>query len=255
MFESSLIDLETRQHSRSKWASLPIAIALHGAVLASVGVAQVWNVAEVGDPEIVTPFQVSLIPSLPSAPTEGSAGPKPQPVPKPAPEPAPAPTQPDTEAIQDAPVPGPRPDTSTGSESAWTGPGDEHSVDVGPSNGSSTGSGPAVAPAPVIPAAAPPQDEILTVGGAVSRPVQLTGQPPRYTKIAIRARLEGTVVVEAVIDERGRVSNVRVLRGLPMGLDKAAVDAVQDWTFEPAKLGGRSVKVRYSLTVKFQLQG
>jgi protein TonB len=255
MFESSLIDLDARQHSR-KWASLPIAIVLHGAVLASVGIAQVWNVEAVGDPEIVTPFQVTLIPSLPAAPTGGSeTQPKPTTPPKPKPE---TPVQPDIERIQDAPVPDSRPEDSTGPvvlEGPQTGVIDEHSVDSGPSNGPSTGPGPVDVPVQVIPVAAPPKDEILTVGGAVSRPVQLAGQPPRYTKVALHARIEGTVVVEALIDERGRVSNVRVLRGLPMGLDKAAVEAVQSWTFEPAKLGARPVKVYYSLTVKFQLHG
>jgi len=254
MFESSLIDLDARQHSRRKWAPLPIAIALHGAVLASVGFAQVWNVAEVGDPELVTPFHVSFVPSLPPAPATRQQA-QPATPPKPRPEPQRL-AQPDTERIPEALEP--RTDTSTGPsvpESPWTGPGDEHSVDAGPSNGPLPGPGPADAPIEIVPVAAPPQDEILTVGGAVSRPVQLTGQPPRYTKTALHARVEGNVIVEAVIDERGRVSNVRVLRGLPMGLDQAAVDAVRSWTFEPAKLGGRPVKVYYSLTVKFQLKG
>jgi protein TonB len=105
-----------------------------------------------------------------------------------------------------------------------------------------------------VPAAAAPADEVLYVGGAVSRPVLLSGPPPRYTKVALHARVEGAVIVQAMIDERGRVQDVRVLRGLPMGLDQAAVEAVMDWTFEPAKLQGRSVKVYYTLTVNFRLQ-
>jgi TonB family protein len=47
---------------------------------------------------------------------------------------------------------------------------------------------------------------------------------------------------------------VRVLKGLPMGLDHAAVDAVQKWKFKPATLEGRPVKVYYVLTVNFQVQ-
>ena len=61
-------------------------------------------------------------------------------------------------------------------------------------------------------------------------------------------------IVEAIIDTGGNVTNVRVLKGLPMGLDRAAVEAVQRWKFKPAMLEGRPVKVYYVLTVNFQVQ-
>ena len=253
MFESSLIDLEARQHSRPKWAPLPIAIALHGAVLVSVGVAQVWNVAPVGEPYTVTPYTSVLLPEIPAAAPTNRGRTQPTAPEPPKPETL---TQPDAEAMPDKPVLDPSPVLSTGPvmDGPSTGEGDPYSVFTGPSNGPQIGPSLSNGPIEIVPVAAPVQDEILTVGGAVSRPVQRTGQPPRYTKVAQRARIEGTVVLAAVIDERGRVSEVRVLRGLPMGLDQAAVDTVQDWTFEPAKLGGRPVKVYYTLTVKFQLQ-
>jgi protein TonB len=253
MFESSLIDLEARQHSRRKWAPLPIAIALHGAVLASIGVAQVWNVAPVGEPDTVVPYTVCLLPEIPAA--APPSGGRPQTT---APEPPKPETisQPDTETMPDKPSLDSTPETSTGpvAEGPQTGEVDPNSVYTGPSSGPLTGPRPVDAPIPAVPVAAPVEDKILTVGGAVSRPVQLTGQAPRYTKVALHARVEGTVILKAVIDERGRVSNVHVLSGLPMGLDQAAVDTVQDWTFEPAKLAGRPVKVFYTLTLKFQLQ-
>ncbi len=254
MFESSLIDLDAKQHSRRKWAPLPIAIALHGAVLASVGVAQVWNVAQLGEPEIVTPFHVSFVPPLEQAATGGREK-QPEAPPKPRPE---APVQPDVDRVPDAPVPDSEPDTSTGlavSEGRSTGEGVEGSVDVGPSDGFLPGPGSADAPVPSVSVAAPAQDEILTVGGAVSRPVLLRGEQPRYSKIALGARIQGTVILRAVIDERGFVADVQVLSGLSMGLDQAVVDTVRDWVFEPAKLEGRPVKVRYTLTVKFELRG
>jgi protein TonB len=62
------------------------------------------------------------------------------------------------------------------------------------------------------------------------------------------------VIVEAIIDENGRVTNVKVLKGLPMGLDRSAVEAVQRWRFKPAMFQGRPVKVYYVLTVNFQVQ-
>jgi periplasmic protein TonB len=252
MFESSLIDLETSQQSRRKWAPLPIALALHGAVLATVCVAQVWNVEAVGEPETVVPYHVVSLPEIPAAstgarPTQPTTPVRPQ-----------TPVQPDIRQIPDEPVLDPAPHTSTG-PAVLDGPPteglEEYSVNVGPSNGPFPSTGPSDAPIVVVPVAAPPQDEILTVGGAVSRPVLRTGQPPRFPQIGRHARIQGDVILQAVIDERGRVSDVRVLRGLPMGIDQAAVDAVQSWIFEPAKLNGRPVRVYYTLTVKFQLKG
>lgn len=97
-------------------------------------------------------------------------------------------------------------------------------------------------------------DEPLRVGGGVSKPEIIERVQPQYTEVARKARLQGTVIVEAIIDENGRVTNVKVLKGLPMGLDRAAVEAVQKWRFKPAMFQGRPVKVYYSLTVNFQVQ-
>jgi periplasmic protein TonB len=77
---------------------------------------------------------------------------------------------------------------------------------------------------------------------------------PRYTEVARRAGMQGTVIVEAVIDEKGNATNVRILRGLPMGLDRAAVEAIQQTPFKPAMIGTRPVKVYYNLTVTFTIQ-
>ncbi len=90
--------------------------------------------------------------------------------------------------------------------------------------------------------------------GAVVRPVLVERVEPQYTETARRVRLEGTVIVQAVIDEEGRVVDVKILKPLPMGLDRAAVDAVSRWRFKPATLYGRPVKVYYSLTVNFRVQ-
>ena len=55
-------------------------------------------------------------------------------------------------------------------------------------------------------------------------------------------------------DEQGNVTNVEVLKGLPMGLAEAAVSAVKQWQFKPATLNGKPVAVYFNLTVNFQLQ-
>lgn len=77
---------------------------------------------------------------------------------------------------------------------------------------------------------------------------------PRYTPGALRAGVQGTVIVEAIIDEQGSVDNVRVLRGLPMGLDKSAIEAIQQWRFKPATMSNKPVKVYFTLTVNFTIQ-
>jgi protein TonB len=103
-------------------------------------------------------------------------------------------------------------------------------------------------------AAAAVAEEPLRVGGDVTRPEKLTAPPPVYTELARRGRVQGTVIVESVIDAEGNVTKTRVLKGLPMGLDQVALDAVQKWKFKPATLKGEPVKVYYTLTVNFKLQ-
>jgi TonB family protein len=91
------------------------------------------------------------------------------------------------------------------------------------------------------------------VGGDVSAPEKLYAPQPEYTHAALIARIEGPVVVQATIDEQGRVVAVKVLQGQPMGLTEAAVDKVRQWRFRPATVRGRPVSVYYNLTVTFRL--
>jgi TonB family protein len=100
----------------------------------------------------------------------------------------------------------------------------------------------------------PAEDEALRVGEGVSRPEKISGAPPVYTEMARKAGVNGTVILESIIDEQGDVTNVRVLQGLPMGLDQAAVEAVRTWKFKPAMFEGRPVKVYYTLTVNFKVE-
>jgi TonB family protein len=104
-------------------------------------------------------------------------------------------------------------------------------------------------------AAADPQgDKALHVGGAVTKPEKIYAMPPVYTEQARKARLQGVVILEGVIDRDGCVTDLQVLKPLPMGLDRAAVDAASGWVFKPATLAGRPVRVYYSLTINFEVQ-
>lgn len=106
-----------------------------------------------------------------------------------------------------------------------------------------------------VPDAPPPTEPTgpIRVGGDVRKPEKISGSDPQYTEVARRARVEGVVIVEAIIDKEGNVTNVKVLKGLPMGLDASAANAVKNWKFEPASLHGNPVAVYYTLTVNFQL--
>lgn len=107
-----------------------------------------------------------------------------------------------------------------------------------------------------IPAGPPPAEPEgpIQVGGDVRAPVKINSPSPAYTEIARKARIQGIVIVQAIIDKQGNVTNVKVLKGLPMGLDQAAADAVRKWKFKPATLNGKPVAVYYNLTVNFTLQ-
>lgn len=108
-----------------------------------------------------------------------------------------------------------------------------------------------------IPEGPPPSDQDtgpIQVGGDVRPPEKISAPQPQYSEIARKARIQGVVIVQAIIDKQGNVTNVKVLKGLPMGLEEAAVDAIKQWKFKPAMLNGRPVTVYYNLTVNFKLQ-
>jgi periplasmic protein TonB len=102
---------------------------------------------------------------------------------------------------------------------------------------------------------APPADPVgpLPVGGEVTRPVKISGPEPAYSELARRARIQGQVIVRATIDAEGRVTDLRLLKTLPMGLGDSTLAAVGQWRFTPGTLRGKPVPVLYDLTVIFGL--
>ncbi len=87
----------------------------------------------------------------------------------------------------------------------------------------------------------------------IVRPVRIYDPPPQYTELARIARIEGAVIVQAIIDHEGNVTEAEVLKGLPMGLDVSALQAVRQWRFAPARRQGKPVSVFYTLTIHFEL--
>ncbi|MCB1037403.1 MAG: energy transducer TonB [Acidobacteria bacterium] len=93
----------------------------------------------------------------------------------------------------------------------------------------------------------------LQIVGEVEAPVALEKVKPGYTELARRARLQGIVIVEAVINADGEVVDARIRKPLGLGLDESALDAVHQWRFAPATLRGQPVAVYMNLTVHFHL--
>lgn len=75
-----------------------------------------------------------------------------------------------------------------------------------------------------------------------------------YPEIAKRAGVEGTVYVEAFVDESGAVTKAAVVKGIGAGCDEAAVEAIKKTKFRPGKQRGKPVKVRMSIPIRFRLQ-
>jgi protein TonB len=113
------------------------------------------------------------------------------------------------------------------------------------------GGGDTLTPPPLPPTPVAPKTPIRV--SALQAPRKIKDVAPRYPAIAQASRVEGVVILEAVISEDGSVQDVRVLRSKAL-LDDAAVEAVRQWRFTPTLLGGQPVPVVMTVTVSFTLK-
>jgi TonB family protein len=93
----------------------------------------------------------------------------------------------------------------------------------------------------------------LRIGGTIKAPTKIRHVNPVYPPDAMDARVQGVVIIECRIEPDGTVSDVQVLRSIPM-LDEAAIQAVQQWEFTPTLLNGVPMPVIMTVTVNFTLQ-
>ena len=105
----------------------------------------------------------------------------------------------------------------------------------------------------VPPPPPPPPTPIVHVGGDIKPPRKVVDVAPVYPPLARAARVEGLVILEAVIAEDGSVRDIRVLRSVQL-LDGAAEEAVRQWRFTPTLLNGQPVPVVMTITVAFTLR-
>ena len=130
---------------------------------------------------------------------------------------------------------GPGTDGAGGGGDGGIGPG--NGPGFGPGDGGNQGSGP-------------------NRGGSVVMPAVLRNVKPRYTAEAMRRRIQGTVLVRAIVQPDGTIGDVRILRSLDpeFGLDQEAVRAAAQWLFRPAVMGGQPVPFVVSIELVFSLR-
>lgn len=212
---------------------------VHAAILSTIFVTQLLSLGPLPMPRTVLAFSDALpvrmmdIPLPP--PARGSAAPAEHTSANAAPIEAPSDIAPERDT----------PDASSGHELIGV-PG----VEAGVAGGIDLpGQGLRIEPPPPPP---PASREPIRLHAGMHAPRKIVNVPPRYPPHAQAARVEGTVVLDAVIDPTGRVTDVRVTHSVNL-LDQAALEAVRQWRFTPTLLNGEPVSILLTVTVRFTL--
>jgi periplasmic protein TonB len=240
LFED-LIESDVVAHKTSQGKTLPVSLVIHALILVLVLVVPLLTSEELPEPtSVVKAFFVE-----PAAPP-----PPPPPPPPPAPKAAVQPKTPIKPIAPDEPkftAPVEVPDQVKPEEGIDLGvdggvPGGVEGGVPGGVVGGVVGGLPD-APAPV---------QAVRVGGQIKEPKKLKDVKPNYPDIAKQARVQGVVILECTISPQGKVTDVKVLRGIPL-LDAAAIEAVKQWVYTPTLLNGVPVPVIMTVTVNFRL--
>ncbi len=116
-----------------------------------------------------------------------------------------------------------------------TGIGSGNGAGIGPGEGKGMGGG------------------VYQVGGSVRAPIVIYSVDPEFSEEARKAKFSGNVQVALIVDANGMPKNIRVERGVGMGLDEKAVEAVRQYRFKPATKDGKAVPVEIYVEVNFQI--
>ncbi len=106
-------------------------------------------------------------------------------------------------------------------------------------------------------AAVAPQTNQITghTAGGINTPVVLAKTTPKYTDEALRAKVSGVVLLQAVVRKDGRADNFKVIRGLGHGLEESAIrEIASNWKFRPATRQGKNIDSVVYVEVDFQLR-
>jgi protein TonB len=221
--------------SSRKWYSLPLSILVHAVVIAAAVIVPLMAADALPVPRSIVAFIAAAPPPLPPPPPAPSGV---------APRARPLLTSNPDAAPPEAPT-GIKPEFGLDPESS-AGKG----VDGGLPDGVA-GSGVVILSEPPLPPPAPTPPIRLSQG--IRQPTKVRDAQPIYPVIAQSARVQGLVILEAVIGVDGRVREARVLRSIPL-LDQAALDAVRQWVYTPTLLNGVPIPIVMTVTVTFTLR-
>jgi TonB family protein len=93
----------------------------------------------------------------------------------------------------------------------------------------------------------------VRIGGQIQAPAQLVRVEPEYPWQAVAAGVQGSVILEAIVNEEGAVESVRVLRSIPL-LDRSATKAVEQWRYSPLLLNQRPTRFVLTVVLTFNLE-
>ncbi len=243
MFENVLLESATRSGQGRRAMTLPVSIAAHALVLGVFLGSSLWSVQDVPDPPIPVIFHTPAALASPPAGTSNANGQEHRIRRSIAPTlPAPIPETPrliteNREMVSSENAKGHQ--EGPAGDDAQAGPG---SIPGGTGDPSSRGT-----------LAGAGSDATFTVGGEVKAPQLIERIDPPYPEIARKPRLEGVVVLEAVITAAGSVEGATVVKSAHPILDDAARRALLQWRYRPATLNGRPVRVYLTVTVSFIL--
>ena len=222
-----------RADSNRKWYTLPLSFLMHTALVVLLIVMPLVVTDALPAPRKLLNFIIADVPPTPVAPS-------------------PAPRR-----LQPADVPNSNPDAAP--LHIPMGIHRESALELTPEpvaggiEGVVEGLGTQLITADALPLIREPAVAPVRLSAGIKLPARIKDVAPVYPEIARKARVQGAVILEAIIGVDGKVQQARVLRSVPL-LDQAALNAVQSWEYTPTLLSGRPVPIIMTVTVQFRLE-
>ena len=223
--------------ARRRASLLPFSVAAHVVVITVAVIGPRMAVGELPDPNRALPFAFTSV-ELPPPPAVTL-------------KPPPSSHQTQTTSADKAPITAPTEILPEPTIELGPSPlSDQTGDDTGPPFGIPGAMGPPVAALPPPPP--PVERKPVRPGGNIQPPRRIVNVAPVYPQHAQAARVQGEVVIEALIGEDGKVTHAKVMKGVLL-LNDAALTAVRQWVFTPTRLNGEPVAVIMTVTVVFSL--
>ena len=244
MWEKTLIESNGYGRRNRKQWTIPVAALLHVAIVVTIILASYWHVQAMEAPASNMSYfhaiQVTMPPPQLGTHSKRVSSSQPKSNPKPA-------------VVQPAiipPLPAESTDTTEQISSEQEGDGAGQFGDPeGVEGGVPDSSGPIG-----IGAMPAENEEPRVIKGEVIPPVLIKRVEPAYPRAAVATRLEGLVILEAIITKTGTVEQVKTIRSDNPMLERSALEAVLQWRYKPATLNGQPIKVYFTVTVMYHMR-